>query len=81
MITEKPVEGCRWKTVVCTDREAREYFLAKGLTYEGITEGDILALVLLLSEAAKPVWIRCTSAGKLTCSENRTAGSSAAISM
>lgn len=29
MITEKPVEGCRWKTVVCTDREAREYFLAK----------------------------------------------------
>lgn len=45
MITEKPVEGCRWRTVVCTDREAREYFLAKGLTYEGITEGDILALI------------------------------------
>ena len=53
MITEKPVEGRRWKTVVCTDREAREYFLAKGLTYEDITEGDILALVLLLNREIK----------------------------
>lgn len=53
MMTEKPVEGCRWKTVVCTDREALEYFLAKGLTYEGITEGDILALVLLLNREIK----------------------------
>lgn len=32
---------------VCTTEEARQYFSSKGLTYDDITEGDILALVML----------------------------------
>lgn len=34
---------------VCTTQEARDYFEKKGLTYNDITEGDILSLVLLLN--------------------------------
>ena len=38
---------------VCTTQEARDYFQAKGLTYNDIKEGDILALVLLLNREIK----------------------------
>lgn len=40
-------------TAVCSNDEAREYFKAKGLSYDDITEGDILALVLLLNKHYK----------------------------
>lgn len=53
MIVEKPVEGHRWHTVVCSNNEAREYFKSKGLTYDDITEGDILSLVLMLNAELK----------------------------
>jgi len=38
---------------VCTNDEAREYFSSKGLTYNDITEGDILTLVMLLNKHIK----------------------------
>lgn len=38
---------------VCTTEEAREYFRSKGLTYDDITEGDILTLVMLLNKHIK----------------------------
>ena len=38
---------------VCTNNEARAYFTEKGLTYDDITDGQILALVLLLNEEIK----------------------------
>ena len=53
MIQERATEGHRWKTAVCTNNEAREYFKQKGLTYNDITEGDILSLVLLLNQELK----------------------------
>lgn len=38
---------------VCTNDEARQYFEDKGLTYADITEGDILALIMLLNKHIK----------------------------
>lgn len=38
---------------VCSNDEARQYFKDKGLTYDDITEGDILALVMLLNKHIK----------------------------
>lgn len=38
---------------VCTNDEARAYFASKGFTYDDITEGDILSLVLLLNKHIK----------------------------
>ena len=38
---------------VCTNEEARQYFKDKGLSYEKITEGDILTLVILLNKHIK----------------------------
>lgn len=38
---------------VCTNNDAREYFQKKGLTYDDITEGDILVLVMLLQKELK----------------------------
>ena len=38
---------------VCTNDEARDYFKECGLSYKDITEGDILALVLLLNRELK----------------------------
>lgn len=38
---------------VCTNDEARDYFKKKGLTYEKITEGEILMLVMLLNRELK----------------------------
>lgn len=40
-------------TPVCTTQEARDYFRDKGLTYHDITEGDILALVMILNQEIK----------------------------
>lgn len=40
-------------TPVCSTEEARDYFREKGLTYHDITEGDILALVLMLNQEIK----------------------------
>jgi hypothetical protein len=50
-------------TTVCTTNEAREYFKQKGLTYDDITEGDILILSMFLEkELKKSNKIRETSA-------------------
>lgn len=38
---------------ICTNDEARDYFKNKGLSYADITEGDILALVMLLNKHIK----------------------------
>ena len=38
---------------VCSNDEARAYFKDKGLTYGDITDGDILALVMMLNEEIK----------------------------
>ena len=38
---------------VCANNEARDYFKNKGLTYDDITEGDILTLVMLLNKELK----------------------------
>ncbi len=38
---------------VCTNDEARDYFAGKGLSYDDVTEGDILALVMLLNKHIK----------------------------
>ena len=38
---------------VCTSEEAREYFKSKGLSYDDVTEGDILTLVMLLNQEIK----------------------------
>lgn len=38
---------------VCSTNEAREYFKNCGLTYDDVTEGDILTLVMLLNKEIK----------------------------
>ena len=38
---------------ICTNDEARAHFAECGLTYKDITEGDILALVMLLNREIK----------------------------
>lgn len=53
MMKEKPTEGHRWKTVVCTTNEARAYFEQKGLTYNDIEEGDIGVLYQMLNKEIK----------------------------
>lgn len=40
---------------VCTNDEARDYFKKCGLTYNNITEGDILSLVLMINRELKKV--------------------------
>lgn len=46
--------GARVKVeAVCTTQDARDYFKSKGLTYQDITEGDILVLVMLLNKEIK----------------------------
>ena len=42
-----------WENAVCTTQEARDYFSKCGLTYDDITEGDILVLVMLLNKELK----------------------------
>lgn len=56
---------------VCTNDEAREYFSTCGLTYDDITEGDILALVLMInSELKKSNKSGETSVNTMTLSKN-----------
>lgn len=51
---------------VCTNNEARAYFAGKGLTYADVTEGDILALVMLLNKHIKKANKDCeTSMGSM----------------
>lgn len=44
---------CRGFERVCISDEARAYFKNKGLTYDDITEGDILVLTMLLQKELK----------------------------
>ena len=51
---------------VCTNNEARAYFAGKGLAYADVTEGDILALVMLLNKHIKKANKDCeTSMGSM----------------
>lgn len=51
---------------VCTNNEARAYFAGKGLAYADVTEGDILALVMLLNKHIKKANRDCeTSMGSM----------------
>ena len=51
---------------VCTNNEARAYFAGRGLTYADVTEGDILALVMLLNKHIKKANADCeTSMGSM----------------
>lgn len=55
---------------VCTNNEAREYFRSCGLSYDDVTEGDILTLVMLLNrEIKKSNKSGETSMGTLTLSK------------
>lgn len=45
--------NCRGFEAVCTTDEAREYFKNKGLTYDSISEGDILILSMMLEKELK----------------------------
>lgn len=45
--------SCRGVEPVCTNNELREYFSAKGLTYDSIDEGDILILCMMLQKELK----------------------------
>ena len=57
-------------TAVCTNDEARDYFKQKGLTYDDITEGDILPLVMLLQQELKKSAKDCeTSVSTMTISK------------
>ena len=38
---------------VCTNNEARDYFKKCGLTYNDITEGDVLSLVFMINRELK----------------------------
>lgn len=51
---------------VCSNNDARAYFAQKGLTYDDITEGDILTLVMLLNKYIKKANKDCeTSMGTM----------------
>lgn len=51
---------------VCSNNDARAYFAQKGLTYDDITEGDILTLVMLLNKHIKKANLGCeTSMGTM----------------
>ena len=55
---------------VCTNDEARDYFKKRGLSYDHITEGDILTLVIMLNQEIKNSnKLRETSMGTLTLSK------------
>lgn len=44
---------CRGFEAVCSNDEARAYFKNKGLTYDSITEGDILILSMMIEKELK----------------------------
>jgi len=55
---------------VCSNNEAREYFSNCGLTYDDITEGDILTLIMLLNKEIKQANKNCeTSMGSMYLSK------------
>lgn len=63
---------CRMKDIdaVCSNDEARQYFKGKGLTYSDVSEGDILALVMLLNKHLKKANKDCeTSMGTMHLSQ------------
>lgn len=45
--------SCRGFEAVCSTNDAREYFKSKGLTYDSISEGDILILSMMLEKELK----------------------------
>lgn len=45
--------SCRGFEAVCRTNDAREYFKSKGLTYDSISEGDILILSMMLEKELK----------------------------
>lgn len=45
--------SCRGFEPVCSTNDAREYFKSKGLTYDSISEGDILILSMMLEKELK----------------------------
>lgn len=45
--------SCRGFEPVCATNDAREYFKSKGLTYDSISEGDILILSMMLEKELK----------------------------
>lgn len=45
--------NCRGFEQICSSDDAREYFKGKGLSYDDITEGDILVLTMLLQKELK----------------------------
>ena len=47
---------------VCTTQQVRDYFKSKGLTYDDITEGDILVLVMMLNKEIK----KASKAGEMS---------------
>lgn len=55
---------CRGFDPVCSNHEAREYFKNKGLSYDYIDEGDILALIMLIQKELK----RSNKAGETSVS-------------
>lgn len=51
---------------VCTNEQARNYFDGRGLTYDDVTEGDIITLVTLLNKHIKKANADCeTSMGSM----------------
>lgn len=55
---------------VCTNNEARDYFEQKGLSYNDVTEGDILILSMLLQKELKKSVKDCeTSVSTITLSK------------
>lgn len=44
---------CRGFDAVCSTEHARQYFLAKGLSYAKVFEGDILVLAMMLNQEIK----------------------------
>lgn len=49
----KAIPSSRGFEAVCTTDEAREYFKSKSLTYDSITEGDILVLSMMIEKELK----------------------------
>lgn len=45
--------ACRGFEPVCSTNDARQYFKDKGLSYDQITEGDILVLIMMLNREIK----------------------------
>lgn len=60
----------RCKEAVCSTDEARQYFADNGLTYDSITEGDILTLTMMLNQEIK----KSNKAGETSVNTIRLSG-------